>query len=315
MQSKAPFILLLAMLVPFISSLAALKRPTVLSKSLSHDGIERTYLLHLPPASDNKSLLPLIIVLHGGHGTGKGMIGLTCGEFNRLADKEHFAVAYLYGVGHNWNDGRTNLPDSYKAHKQNIDDVGFISALIDELVRTHHVDPHKIYVTGMSNGAMMAQRLAIELSDRIAAAAPVCGSIPIALTSVPKQKVPILIINGTEDPLVPYNGGQVHFRKRAFGKIMSVNQSLEFWLQHNQNTSTPIKTPIPDLDPDDHCTATIVSYGSPTDPNQVTLITIHNGGHTWPDGLHYLPRNFIGYTCNDFNACRTIWDFFKNHSK
>lgn len=283
--------------------------------SIQHNGMKRNYLIHVPAGLDKSKKFPLLIALHGGLGSGKRMTDLTMGGFNTLADLEHFIVVYPDGIGRNWNDGRLNMPASYKAHNHNIDDVGFISALIDEIVMKHNADPGRVYLTGMSNGALMTHRLAIELSDKIAAAAPVCGNIPVDLKSKPKDLVAMLIINGTDDPLVPYEGGEVHFRKKKLGSIISTDESVMFWVKNNKINTYPEITELSDTDIEDDCHVKKTSFGVTSDAGEVVLITIEHGGHTWPGGLQYLNEKWIGKTCRDFNACQFIWTFFKAHSK
>lgn len=282
---------------------------------LFHDGIKRTYTLYVPDSLKANRSHPLVIALHGGRGNGERMIDLTQGGFNKLADRDSFIVVYPDGIGKNWNDGRQNMPYSYKAHRKNIDDVGFISSLIDELVKTCNVDTKRVYVTGMSNGALMTHRLAIELSDKIAAVAPVCGNIPADLKSIPADTVPVLIINGVLDPLVPYDGSFVHIMNKKLGRIESTNSSVTYWLRHNFNISPPVVTELPDTNVSDSCHVRKTTFGMPNDAGEVVLLTIEGGGHTWPGGWQYLSEKWVGRTCRDIDACEIIWDFFKNHSK
>jgi polyhydroxybutyrate depolymerase len=275
-----------------------------------HNGIKRNYLLHLPNNSNQNNASPLIIVLHGGHGTAKGMIKLTYGAFNTLADKENCIVVYPNGIKKNWNDGRQQMPESYIAHNQNIDDVGFIETIIDIMIKTYHADPSRVYISGMSNGAIMTERLAIELYNKIAAAAPVCGNIAADLHAVPKHPVAMLLINGNNDPLVPYEGGNVHFFKKQLGKVVSAKESAQFWVQAHNIKSNPQIITLANTDPYDNCTASETVWGN----NAVVLLTIENGGHTWPGGLQYLGKRLIGNTCRDFNASELIWEFFKAHT-
>jgi len=291
------------------------KKPEDKLCSIIHDGLKRTYLLHIPANLDTSKSIPLLIALHGGHGTGMHMIQLTKGGFDILADKENFIVVYPNGIGRNWNDGRLNMPASYKAHNRNIDDVGFISALIDNLVKTKNVNVKRVYITGMSNGALMTQRLAIELSDKIAAAVPVCGNIPGDLKSSPKNPVAIMIINGTADPLVPYKGGFIHLGKKKLGKITSTNESVNFWVKNNKLNATSIVIKLPDTNISDSCRVSKTIYGESSDVGEVVLLTIEGGGHTWPGGWQYLNEKWIGKTCRDINACEMIWEFCKLHSK
>jgi polyhydroxybutyrate depolymerase len=128
-------------------------------------GLERIYRIHIPPSYDKARLSPLLIALHGGGGTGKKMEKLTLGGFNKLSDREGFIVVYPDGIEKHWNDGRENV--SYRAHREKVDDVGFLSALIDALMKERNIDRNLVYVTGISNGAMMSFRLACELSQKI----------------------------------------------------------------------------------------------------------------------------------------------------
>ncbi|HEX9976401.1 MAG TPA: PHB depolymerase family esterase, partial [Dehalococcoidales bacterium] len=145
--------------------------------SIQSSGLERTFLVHVPPTSSTTRPMPLLIALHGGGGTGQGMVTLTQGSLNSLADKEGFIVVYPDGIENQWNDGREG--DFTMVNREEIDDVGFISTLIDHLSQKHKIDNQRIYATGISNGAMMSYRLACELSNKIAAVAPVCGAMPL----------------------------------------------------------------------------------------------------------------------------------------
>ncbi len=166
-------------------------------------GLQRTYRVYVPDSLDESRAAPLIIALHGGGGSGRGMIDLTQGGFNTLADESGFVVVYPDAAEKNWNDGRGI--ERYRSQRENIDDVGFISALIDKLADQLNIDLNRVYVIGMSNGAIMSFRLACELSDKIAAIAPVCGSMPENFSAVytAQRTMPVMMINGIDDPLVP----------------------------------------------------------------------------------------------------------------
>src|SRR4030042_58972 len=157
--------------------------PNTFTRTIMVNGLERTYRIHIPPDLPEGSTPALLFVLHGGGGTGEGMERtLTRGVFNILADQQNFLVVYPDGVEKNWNDGRKNVSDP--AHQQNIDDVGYFTILIENLSDEFSIDPHRIFTTGISNGAMMSYRLACEIPEKIAAIAPVAGALPIDLLSV-----------------------------------------------------------------------------------------------------------------------------------
>jgi polyhydroxybutyrate depolymerase len=258
----------------------------------------------------------LLFVLHGGGGTGEGMERtLTRGGFNTLADQHRCIVVYPDGFEKNWNDGRKNVSDP--AHQQNIDDVGFFTILIENLSHEFTIDQNRIFVTGISNGAMMSYRLACEMPEKIAAIAPVAGALPIDLLPYNISEVPIsvCVISGTHDPLVPWEGGLVGFPWNPRGIVLSVPESVSFWVAHNNCSTVPNSTVLPDTDPADHTWVQRDIYSNGTNNTAVILYTIYNGGHTWPDGYQYLPKSLIGRTTHDINANIVIWDFFSSHPK
>jgi polyhydroxybutyrate depolymerase len=281
------------------------------SSSIISGGQERTYTVHISNSYDKTRPTPLLIVLHGGGGTGKGMNALT--HFNDIANKENFIVVYPDGFENHWNDGRG--VQGYGAQNQNVDDVGFISVLIDKLSQELNIDARRVYVTGISNGAMMSHRLGCELSQKIAAIAPVAGNIPVNMVSIwaPSRAVSVLIINGTEDPLVPWAGGEVHLGPLDLGQVLSVADTVKFWVTNDKCTEPPQVTQLPDTDPSDGTKVRMETYGGCQDNVKVVLYTVEGGGHTWPGGLQYLPQGRIGRTSRDFNASETIWQFFQEH--
>ena len=288
--------------------------PNTYIRSITHDGLERTYRIHIPPSFNKAIQMPLILVLHGGGGTAEGMEEqLTLGGFNNLSDKEGFIVVYPNGIEKHWNDGRKNV--SYRTHQENIDDVGFISALIDNITEEFNINPGRVYVTGMSNGAMMSYRLACEISEKIAAIAPVTGAIPedVVPQCLPSKPVSVLAISGTDDPLVPWEGGDIKslFFHKPLGKVLSVPDSVNYWVIRNNCSPIPNITWLPDLDPGDDTRVRREVYSDGDEGAEVILYVIEGGGHTWPDGLQYLSESLIGKTCRDINANEIIWEFFK----
>ncbi|MCU0455831.1 MAG: hypothetical protein MUE74_05965 [Bacteroidales bacterium] len=284
--------------------------------SFRFDNLERKYHVYSPPGNNRYSKPPLVIVLHGRGGTGESMALVTRKGFNRLADRDGFIVAYPDGIELNWNDGRMDEEANDRAHRQNIDDVGFISALIDTLVRDYNIDPGRVYITGMSNGAIMSYRLACELSGRIAAIAPVDGSLPHLLYGecLPVAPVSVLAINNVNDPLVPYHGGIIYtsIRKLNLGMVLSVDESVGFWAKRHRCREAAAVTELPDLDPKDGTRVIRKEFTDCIMGTRVILYSIDGGGHTWPGGLQYIPAFIIGKTCRDIDACQVIWDFFRN---
>jgi len=242
-------------------------------------------------------------------------VKLTQGGFNRLADQEGFIVVYPDGIGKHWNDGRENV--EYQAHREKIDDVGFISGLIDLLVKQYHLDARRVYATGISNGAMMSFRLGCELSKKITAIAPVAGSMPEGLPGrcLPSREMPVLMISNTDDRLVRWGGGEVRFGRKTFGRTISVPETVRYWVTHNQCAPSPTVSMEADRDPQDGTRVRKEWYNQCRDRSEVVVYVIEGGGHTWPGGDQYLPRWIIGKTNRDIDANEVIWGFFKRHQR
>jgi polyhydroxybutyrate depolymerase len=296
---------------------AALEKQTIKQGVLT-----REYWLHDPRKDDggkNKTLRPLVIVLHGGGGKAEKFDGMTGknASFDALADREDLLVAYPQGFKKQWNDGRE--VSHIEAQALDLDDVGFISSLIDRLVETHAVDPRRVYATGPSNGGHMSNRLACDLADKIAAVGIVIANMPVKVVNKckPAQPVSVLIMNGTDDPLVPVNGGEVRLTKRSAprGEDISTAETFSFWLgQAGADKKQDFeKELLPDADPDDKTRVTKQGYKGRD--AEVVLYTVEGGGHTWPGGRQYLFEFMVGRTSRDINATEVIWDFFKRNPK
>lgn len=176
------------------------------SGTILSGGLQRQYDLHVPPSRSDVPA-PLVIVLHGGGGQEDAVAMIRdLTRFDALADAQQFVVAYPKAVDNYWNDGRGVR--RYRSHVQNIDDVGFISALADHLAAEARIDRRRVYVTGASNGAMMAYRVACARPDRFAGIAAVAGNLPARLPCSPGWPIPVLVMNGTDDRLMPWNGAK-----------------------------------------------------------------------------------------------------------
>lgn len=286
--------------------------PGDFTRSLLHRGTHRTYRVYVPSTYDRTKRPPLLIALHGGLGTGDRMVELTLGGFNRIAEREGPLAVYPDGVERHWNDGRKEV--KYRAHREKVDDVGFISALIDELLSRYEIDRKRVYVTGISNGGLMAFRLACEIPENIAAIAPMTASLQVELGDAkPPLPVPVLIINGTADPLVPWEGGDIGPPGKRLGQVLSTMDTVRFWVRRNGCQSEPTKTILPDKEPKDGTRVIVETYAGRA--AEVVLYTIEGGGHTWPSGWQYMPERAIGKTSRDVDACEAIWEFFKKHHR
>lgn len=277
-------------------------------QSLQHGGVERTYRVHVPRGYDAAKQWPLVIALHGGGGAGRGMNTVT--HLNDVADAHGFLVAYPDGRFRHWNDGR----QSGVAESRKVDDVGFLADLIDALAKKYSVDRKRVFATGISNGGFMSQRLACDLSDKVAAIAVVAATMGQELSRKcnPRQPVSVLLIHGTEDPLVPYEGGRVQVR--GGGEIISAPDAVKKWVGLNGCTTKPRTDSLPDAAKDGTRTRRELYTGC-KNGTEVAFLIVEGGGHTWPGGPQYLPPRRIGRTSRDFDASAVIWEFFAAHPR
>jgi polyhydroxybutyrate depolymerase len=272
-------------------------------------GITRHYLVHEPTATSTVRKRPAVLVFHGGGGSAHAIANLT--RFDSVADENGFVAVYPDGFDHSWNDGRG---DDTRAGKAGVDDVAFVSTVIDQLVADHAVDPARIYATGISNGGMFSERLGCVLSERLAAIAPVAGPMPIADEAGcrPPFAMPVLEIHGTADPVVSYDGGVVrHTSGRDGGPgtspVLSVDETQRLWRERNgcdRVTTTPRLRRVFDG------TSVTTQTASCPKHTAVELYSISDGGHTWPGGSQYLPASAVGAVSYQFDASQVIWRFF-----
>ncbi|NBW82736.1 hydrolase [bacterium] len=282
---------------------AATLGPNFESRQLSHQQKTREYLLYTPQKYDVSTPMPLVIGFHGGK-TSNVMFAKSS-LFHHLADEQGFLVAYPNAIDGNWNDGRgTANPD--------VDDVGFVTSLIENIKNIRNVDPRRIYVTGISNGGFMVQRLACESSHLIAAFSSVAGSMGTSLRPKcnPSQPVSMMLIHSPQDNFVPWRGGEM--KRGAGGNILSVPDLVEFWNQKNSCTVMK-EVPLPDNGQKDNTRVTVSRYGGCKDSSEVLLYKIDGGGHTWPGGEGQ-PAWLVGPTSMKINATKESWIFFKSHS-
>ena len=280
--------------------------------SFHHNGIERTYYIYLPKNFNNLDLFSLVMVLHGG-GKGDGEDIAKHFGFNKIADREGFVAVYPNGIDNQWNDGRGKT----SPRRQNIDkydDVGFLSSLIDTLIKNNKIDPKKIFVTGASNGGMMSFRLGCEITSKLKAIAPVIANIPknIVGNCKPDSPLPVLIMNGTEDPLVPFEGGTVRFWWIELGEVISTENSIRFWVEHNKCFEKPVTETLPDVDDEDDSYVKVIKYKNKEHTIDVVLYAVIGGGHNIPGSNTPDVRFLVGNKNNDINAAEEIWKFFKS---
>lgn len=265
---------------------------------------ERHYLVYTPVSLSQNAEAPVVLAFHGGGVNAASMV-----EFSGLstkADQASFLLVYPSGSGRvdrflTWNGGNC----CGYAKKYNIDDVGFVDAMLDDLAEQLPIDQRRIYATGMSNGGVMSYRLADRLSHRIAAIAPVAG-VTGSETVAPKRPVPICHFHGTADDFVRWDGG-VGEKSLSRTDFLSVDHTINIWKNANQCTDAPAVTIIHDgADDQMPIDKQVYSGDAP-----IHLYRIEGGGHTWPGRIPQLEK--LGPSTTTISANDLIWDFFSQH--
>ena len=283
------------------------------TKFLNFEGYERSFEIYLPINYSDSINYPVVFILHGGGGTAKGLIRSTYARFNKLADRENFIAVYPNGVEKSWNDGARDT--IAVARKLNINDVAFFEKMIETIQSNFSVDNDKIFACGISNGGFMVQRLAFELSDEIKGIGVVVANLSEIQSekTFPENPASVIFINGENDPIVPYFGGQVTVFKTKRGEVLSVEKSINIWKEINDCTKSVNNITFANRIKNDNCTATKAEWVNPNNSNiKVTEIKIINGGHSWPGTKHNLPKWLVGNINRDINGCDEIWSFFES---
>jgi polyhydroxybutyrate depolymerase len=289
----------------FIFCISLLHAAPAAVQTLEHDGLCRRFLIRLPSHLPARPM-PLLIALHGAGGTSTGMEQLS--KFSEYVDRHEFAVVFPNGENKIWNDGR--------GYSQ-VDDVGFILALIKEVSSQVSIDATRIFVSGFSNGGMMAFRLASEASSTFAGLATVGSNLPENLLSSfgHSKNFRVVMINGEDDPIVPYAGGRIEKPGSVAldGEILSFPETHRYWVQRLGLRFAPYN--ITYIHGVDGTLAQIANRSN--EGNILQSILIKGAGHTWPGGIQYLPESKIGKTSTAIDGTKVILHFlgFQRDSK
>lgn len=269
---------------------------------MTHDGIQRNFRQYVPANYDGSRAVPMVINLHGY--TSSALQQEIYGDFRPIADTAGFILLHPDGTR-----DQTNTPfwNSLGSTTETVDDVGFISALIDTMAAEFKIDLNRVYATGMSNGGFMSFKLACELTDRIAAIASVTGSMALNDFNAcnPSEPIPVMQIHGTNDSSVLYPGSAT---------VVGIEELLAEWASRNNCDSTPVITAVPDIDTTDECTAEHWVYSGGDEETNVELFKVFEGGHSWPGADPFFIA-FTGVTSQDFSASAEIWNFFRRYRK
>jgi polyhydroxybutyrate depolymerase len=277
-------------------------------------GFRRTYLLHVPEGYDAGTPLPLVVAIHGAFRSGKNLERRS--GLSRLADRERFVVVYPNGIGlfgmlRHWNSGHC----CGKARKDDIDDVGFVTSVIEEVSRRLRVDSTRIYLVGYSNGGMLAYRIAAEKSKMIAAFSAVAATIggkpkpdiPEWVIPRPERPVPVVVFHGRADQNVPYDGaGGEQDQDKATS--ISVTRSVSFWVERNGCDPDPTTS--------EEAAGRVVRqyWEGCNDDADVALYTLEGWKHDWP-GPARTDKLDEDDPLYGFDAAEIIWEFLRRHRR
>ena len=280
-------ILLLLLCVPLIGI-----GQQTLNESITHDNLQRDYIIHIPSSYNVNTPIPLVFCFHGY--TSNASTIMSYSNFNYIADTAGFIVVYpqgtlLQGSTH-WNVGGWTTAST-------VDDVGFSISLLDSISNEYNIDPERVYSTGMSNGGYMSFLLACQMSDKIAAIASVTGSMTPQTYNAcnPQHPTPILQIHGTNDQTVPYLGDPTWTK--------SIDDVLQYWVSYNNCNLIADTTIIPDLVLGDWSTAEHIVYEGGDNSVTTEHFKIYGGGHDWPGVWGNM----------DIHASAEVWKFFSKY--
>ena len=273
--------------------------------TLEVNGETYTYRLYQP--KDLAKGAPLVMVLHGSGQNGAQIRTETGYGFERLADLHHFAVVYPSGKSFDWND--CSKTGDFLVNGREVDEVNHLNTLVDSLIAEYGFDQRRVFATGVSAGGFMSLRLALESPSRFRAVAAVSANVPVADNFKCKpvaQGASVMIMNGTEDTIVPYAGGEVELWGMFFqnGQVRSSVESAEFFVAQNQlplNAKRDVPLPA----------AKHVQRVQWRDDGryEVELVTILGGGHGMPQPYWQQPR-ILGPSPMQPNGPELIWEFF-----
>lgn len=276
--------------------------------SLPHQGMDRSYFVHVPDALKGRSGLPAVVLFHGGEGDGRKAEAAS--EMSIAADQNGFVVIYPNSPGQQWNDGRSTT-------QSGIDDVGFTAALLADAERKFGIDPNRVFAAGMSNGGMFTQRLACDAAPLFRAFGVVVANMPsdLAPNCRPARPVPMLFMNGTGDRLMPVEGGEIASMRAlgagVGGSVLSYRDTQAFWRRVNGCGPAGREAALPDRS-DDGTRVLAEEVGDCRGGAGLAFFTVENGGHNWP-GSPMRTTRLSGTVSQDVSATREIVAFFRRY--
>lgn len=274
--------------------IAALSVPAR-AETLMHDGVERHFIVE-----DGGPGSPALLVLHGGAGNGERIRRTTRFDMG----PQGWTLIYPDGLNKSWNDGRHSLRG---VPLRATDDLGFLQAMVQRLAVQGRIDPNRVFAVGLSNGGAMTQRIVCQSPDLLAGAVVAIMNFPVGLECPPGQPVPMLFILGTQDPLVPYNGGPITVGRRDRGRVLDAEETFRFYARRN-GCAGQSEILLADSAPGDGVRVRKRTYAGCSAPLQALIM--EGGGHVWP-GRQMRPvlRRLLGNEVLDIDGSRVTKDF------
>ena len=280
---------------------------TVTRQESNIKGLQRSWILYvprnLPPGA------PLLFMFHGSGGDGISTREVTGYRFDMLADQYKFIVAYPDGYETTWNDCRKGSPQPARA--MNIDDESFIETIIAKTAKDYRIDTKRVFAAGHSNGGQLTYRLAMERPQEFAGIAAISASIPTPdnLACTPSDMpMAAMVINGTADPINPFNGGMVTIGFSRLGNVTSTRATAEYFAKINGDTAAPATVKLPHSDARDPTSVERITWQTPGKP-PVVMYAVQGGGHVVPNPNFQYPES-LGRQTKDLDAPAAIWEFF-----
>ena len=319
-KGRLPRLLVCVVIVLALAALGAAAVPEIVWRTIDWDSLQRAYGIYVPVEASDPA--PLVFLLHGGGGSAEKTWAQEHGRsWRALADEHGFVLVLPEGRpdpddpdAHHWNDCRTGVESAAVLSTE--DDVGFIVGLIDEVSKAVTIDGTRVYATGASNGGMMAYRLAIESGDRFAAIAAAIANLPDpSECEASPLPIPVLIMNGTDDPIMPFEGGCVAGDRCERGRVLSTEKTIAFWVDVNGASPEATAERLPNRAWFDGSKVIVLTYLDEVGGADVVYYHIAGGGHTVPgfERTSAAFRAVAGPKNRDIDGPTEIWAFFEEH--
>lgn len=278
---------------------------------MAHDNSIRNVLFHIPRKL-KKRKRSLVICLHPEDETPESFARITRRTFHNLSEQHNFILSFPEALNRHWNDARE---DSISlSHYNDVDDVGFIEKVVTYAIDSFRVDPQQIFAVGLAEGGLMTYRLACEIPEKFKGFGAVAASMSLdqLVECRADTSISLIAINGTRDPILPYEGGQIMADELERGSILPVEDAIDYWVKQCECDEKYVLKDMANRDTFDETRSEKLTFDDCKDDRSIVLIRVNNGGHTWPGGRQYEGQKNIGKTAKDFDASVEIWKFFKD---